>query len=245
MPVQPPSTSFNALPTSTSRDEAERVERVAVLPVGSLEQHGDHLPLATDTIVACAIAGRVANAYGLRLLPPITFSCSHEHAAWPGTVSLRASTLITLIEDIASSLRASGVEKLVVVNGHGGNYVLSNVVQEANTKFPRSMALFPGRGDWNTARSAAEMKTNSSEDMHGGELEVSILLHVAPDQVQDGYTTDDHEATDRPHLLTQGMEAYTTSGIIGRPSLATAEKGEAALGALTERFQEYLSVLTK
>lgn len=245
MSVPTASTSFNALPTSTSTSEAERTARVAVLPVGSLEQHGDHLPLSTDTIVACAVAERVATAYGLRLLPPITFSCSHEHAAWPGTVSLRASTLITLIEDIAGSLRASGTEKLVIINGHGGNYVLSNVVQEANTAFPRSMALFPGRGDWNAARSAAEMKSNSSEDMHGGELEVSILLHVAPDQVQDGYQTDDHEATDRPHLLTLGMEAYTTNGIIGRPSLATAEKGEVALDALTERFEEYLKVLTR
>lgn len=243
MPEPTPSRPFTALPTSTSTDEAERATRVAVLPVGSLEQHGEHLPLTTDTIVACAIAERVATAYGLRLLPPITFSCSHEHAAWQGTVSVRASTLITLIDDIAGSLRASGTEKLVIVNGHGGNYVLSNVVQEANAVFPRSMALFPGRGDWHAARSAAEMKTNSSEDMHGGELEVSILLHVAPDQVRDGYQTDDHEATDRPHLLTLGMEAYTANGIIGSPSLATAEKGEVALDALTRQFEAYLKAL--
>lgn len=144
-----------------------------------------------------------------------------------------------------NSLRASGTDKLVIVNGHGGNYVLSNVVQEANAAYPRSMALFPGRGDWNAARSAAEMKTNSSEDMHGGELEASILLQVAADQVRDGYQSDDHEAADRPRLLTLGMEAYATNGIIGSPSLATAEKGEIPLAALTERFEEDLGVLTR
>lgn len=239
-----PSTSFTALPTSTSSDEAERAARVAVLPVGSLEQHGDHLPLSTDTIVACAVAERVATTYGLRLLPPVTFSCSHEHAAWPGTVSLRASTLISLIEDIAGSLRASGMEKLVIVNGHGGNYVLSNVVQEANAALPRSMALFPGRADWNAARSAGEMKTSSSEDMHGGELETSILLLVTPAQVKDSYQTNDHAVVDRPHLLTYGMSAYTTSGIIGSPSLASAENGKLALDELAARFEEYLNVLT-
>lgn len=244
MPEPSTSTSFTALPMSTSRDEAERAARVAILPVGSVEQHGDHLPLSTDTVVACAVAERVATAYDLWLLPPITFSCSHEHAAWPGTVSVRASTLIRLIEDIAGSLRASGIEKLVIVNGHGGNYVLSNVVQEANAALPRSMALFPGRADWNAARSAGGMKTNSSEDMHGGELETSILLHITPDQVQDSYQTNDHAATDRPHLLTYGMSAYTTSGIIGSPSLASAEKGKFALDALAARFEEYLNVLT-
>ena len=106
------------LTTATSRDERERAARVAVLPVGSFEQHGEHLPLITDALVAQLIASTIAEAYTLFLLPPLTISCSHEHAGFPGTVSLSARTLHAVIEDIRGSLRQSGIAKLVLVNGH-------------------------------------------------------------------------------------------------------------------------------
>ena len=128
--------------TATSRDGQDRAARVAVLPVGSFEQHGDFLPLITDTVVACLIARRVSADYGLFLLPPVTVSCSHEHSGFAGTVSVSASTLAAVVSDVAESLRASGIDRLAIVNGHGGNYVLANVVQQANTAEPR-MTLFP------------------------------------------------------------------------------------------------------
>lgn len=70
------------LPTATSIDERRRTAKVAVLPIESFEQHGTQPPLATDTVVACSIAERIATAYELFLLPPVTISCSHEHSAW-------------------------------------------------------------------------------------------------------------------------------------------------------------------
>ena len=100
---------------------------MALLPIGSFEQHGAHLPLATDTVVACAVAERVAAAYDLFLLPPVTISCSHEHSSWPGTVSISHTTLTAVITDVLASLRGSGIERLALVSGHGGNYVLSQL----------------------------------------------------------------------------------------------------------------------
>jgi creatinine amidohydrolase len=231
------------LTTATSTDEAGRGATVAVLPVGSFEQHGDHLPLITDTIVACVIAEQLATAYGLFLLPPLTISCSHEHEGFPATVSVSAQTLIHTIADVRSSLSRSGVDRLVLVNGHGGNYVLSNVVQEANAT-GRRMALFPGRSDFVTSRDRSGMITTVGEDMHAGEWETSILLHTHPDLVRPTYAQNDHDAAERPHLLIEGMRGYTSSGIIGRPSAATAEKGKAALDSLTETFAEMLESLT-
>src|SRR5213076_1611453 len=142
------------LPTATSEDEKRRAAPVAVLPVGSFEQHGPSLPLTTDTIVACAIAERIAAAYDLFLLPPITISCSQEHNGWPGTVSISHTTLTAVITDVMASLRRTGPARLALVNGHGGNYVLSNIVQEANVDGP-TMTLFPTRDDWAVARGAA------------------------------------------------------------------------------------------
>jgi creatinine amidohydrolase len=114
--------------TATSHDEATRAADVAVLPIGSFEQHGGHLPLATDTLIAAAIAERIAADYDLLLLPPIAIGASHEHADFTGTVSIRSVTLHAVVTDVAASLRQSDITKLVIVNGHGGNYVLSNVV---------------------------------------------------------------------------------------------------------------------
>jgi len=230
------------LPQATSTEVRARGARTAVLPVGSFEQHGEHLPLVTDTVVACLVAERIAETYGLFLLPPLTLSCSHEHAAFPGTVSLRAQTLMTVVEDIAESLRSSGVPNLVIVNGHGGNYALRNIVQQATLRGP-VMALFPGNEDWNRARAEAGCKTTAHEDMHAGELEVSLLLHGAPHQLRDGYAEDDHLADDRPDLLTLGMGEYTTSGVLGRPSLGTTEKGAAILDSLSESFERLLAVM--
>ena len=129
-----------------------------------------------------------------------------------------------------------------IVSGHGGNYVLSNIVQEASVSGP-GMALFPARDDWRVARDAAECETDNSADMHAGELETSILLHALPDLVRPTYITADHDSPFRPHLLTVGIRGYTPSGVIGRPSLATAEKGKAILEALVNLAANHLDLL--
>ncbi|MFJ9319462.1 creatininase family protein [Streptomyces globisporus] len=231
------------MPLDTTADVAAAGAGIAVLPIGSFEQHGPHLPLATDTLIASAVARDLAAGYPLHRLPPLTISCSHEHSAWPGTVSISATTLVAVVRDIAVSLRRSGIRGLVLVNGHGGNYVLRNIVQEsAGTDF--AMALFPGSADWDTAAERAGVETPSRSDMHAGELETSILLHENPAYVRPGHSDSDFIADDRRHLLTLGLRPYTESGVVGRPSLASADKGRAVLASLTDSFGEYLSLLT-
>jgi creatinine amidohydrolase len=139
-------------------------------------------------------------------LPPVTLSCSHEHSAWPGTTSISAATLFSVVNDVADSVTRSGLSALVLVNAHGGNYVLSNIVQEANAKGTR-MALFPSAQDWKDARAAAQLESSMHEDMHAGEIETSILLHSHPELVKDGYQTADWVADDRRYLLTEGLSA--------------------------------------
>jgi len=225
------------VPLGTLANEPDEPPAVALLPVGSYEQHGPYLPFATDTLIAVAIAADLAASYPVRRLPAITVSCSHEHAAWPGTLSISAPTLSLVVRDIAGSLPAGTA--LVLVNGHGGNYVLGNVVQQAER-----MALFPDLLDWQAAHDAARLETPLESDMHAGELETSVLLATRPEVVRPGYESADHLADDRRHLLTLGLQHYTKSGVVGRPSRASAEKGRAVLASLRASFAAHLAALT-
>jgi len=230
------------LPTITTTDEEQRSAEVAVLPVGSCEQHGPYLPLITDTLIACILSSQIAQVYPVLSLPPITISCSHEHTGWVGTASISARTLYNVISDVYQSVTRSGPSALVVVNAHGGNDVLRNVVQEHSAMGYRA-GLYPARGDWEEARRAAGLETSSHEDMHAGEIETSILLHACPEMVRDGYQNADWTADDRWDLPSVGMRGFTKSGIIGRPSLGSAIKGKAVLDSLVAGFARILKIV--
>ena len=116
------------LPATTTTDHDAVHAAVAVLPIGAFEQHGPSLPLVTDTLIAIAIAEAISQHHRVFQLPAMTFGCSHEHSTFPGTVSLSPATLAAVVTDIRTSLAQQGINALIVVNGHGGNYVLGNVV---------------------------------------------------------------------------------------------------------------------
>src|ERR1035438_4972676 len=104
----------HVLPTATTSDEKRRDAECAVLPVGSFDGRGDYLPLIADTVIACVISRELAGTYPLLQLPPVTISCSHEHSAWRGTVSISSSTLHSMIDDIYQSITDAGLTSLVI-----------------------------------------------------------------------------------------------------------------------------------
>ena len=242
--TQHPATPGLLLPDTTTTDHDAVHAAVAVLPIGAFEQHGPSLPLVTDTLIAIAIADAISQHHKVFQLPAITFGCSHEHSGFPGTVSLSPATLAAVITDIRTSLAEQGISALILVNGHGGNYVLGNVVQQANADGAMRVGLYPSRADWAEARRAAGISSSNHDDMHAGELETSILLAAHSSYVRDGWQSHDHIAPDRRHLTTVGIGAYTTSGVIGYPSQASAAKGHAVLDHLGQAAHALITLLT-
>lgn len=233
------------MPPATTTDRSAAGAPVALLPIGSFEQHGPYLPLVTDTLIATVISESISNQHNTFQLPALAFGCSHEHAEFPGTVSISAGTLIKIVNEVVDSLRSQGILGLIVVNAHGGNYALSNGVQEANAAGPVRVGLFPSREDWTEARQAAGITSTPHDDMHAGELETSILLATHPGHVRDGWQTADHSAADRRYLTTVGMSAYTDSGVIGYPSSASAEKGRAVIDHLGKAAGDLIALLVE
>lgn len=235
--------SRDIIPDLTTTDPGA-TNMIAVLPVGAFEQHGPHLPLGTDTLIACAIATAISRYHSVFPLPPVAFGCSHEHAAYAGTVSISATTLTAIVADIRDSLIHHGIRGLIVVNAHGGNAVLTNAVQQANQPARQlRVGLYPSREDWTEARAAAGITSSNHDDMHAGELETSILLASHPDYLRDGWADTDHTATDRRYLTTLGTGAYTPTGVIGYPSRATSAKGHAALDHLGRNVATLIDLL--
>jgi creatinine amidohydrolase len=232
------------LPATTTTDHDEVHAAVAVLPIGAFEQHGPSLPLVTDTLIAIAIAQAISQHHKVFQLPALTFGCSHEHSAFPGTVSLSPATVAAVVTDIRTSLARQSISALIVGNGHGGNYVLGNVVQQANADGAMRVGLYPSRADWMEARRAAGISSSNHDDMHAGELETSVLLAAHSSYVRDGWQGHDHIAPDRRYLTTVGIDAYTTSGVIGYPSRASAAKGHAVLNHLGQAAHALITLLT-
>lgn len=205
---------------------------VAILPIGLLEQHGLHLPIGTDRIIAEAIAeGLVKELDGAFLLPALPFSASYEHAHFPGSVSLQSMTIIMVMRDIIESLERMGIQKCIVVNGHGGNMLLGNIAQEMNVDQPR-LLVTPLRQHWENAFKKAGISTTISRDMHAGEAETSILLHLLGEKFIRTDRMMDIDSPQRDLLTAVGMKPYTETGAIGFPTRANAQKGEMLLQAL-------------
>jgi creatinine amidohydrolase len=211
--------------------------RVAVLPFGAFEQHGPHLPLSTDTIMAEELARRLARAAGALLLPPVHYGETSGNGGFPGTISLGFDTVRRIALDICASLRSGGVAGLVIVNGDYGNQApLKLAAREAAEQlgYPVLMIDYPG-----LAEIAAEVSQSPSAGhgfYHADEVETSMVLAIEPTAVQMARAREEYPEFPPVYGSTPiPLHRLSASGVFGDPRGATAEKGARILDALTER----------
>ncbi|MGW0585152.1 mycofactocin biosynthesis peptidyl-dipeptidase MftE [Streptomyces sp. NPDC002920] len=194
---------------------------LVLVPVGSTEQHGPHLPLDTDTVVAHAVARQAAEALPASLVaPPLAYGASGEHAGFPGTVSIGHEALRAVVVEMTRSL-SLWARRAVFVNGHGGN----------TATLDTALRLLRADGH-DVAWMGCEAP---GADAHAGRTETSLMLHLAPERVRlDAAVAGDTRplAVLIPELTARGVRAVSPSGVLGDPTGASAEEGRRTLDAM-------------
>lgn len=201
-------------------------DALVLVPVGSIEQHGPHLPLDTDSVIARAVAQRAADALpagpgGPPLVAPtMVYGASGEHAGFPGTVSIGHEALRAVIVEMVRSL-SLWAGRIVFVNGHGGNVsTLDTAISQMRTE------------GHDAAWTGCDI---SGGDAHAGRTETSVMLHLAPVRVRlDAAVAGDTRPLTAllPELMARGVRAVSPSGVLGDPAGASAEEGRRAVDTM-------------
>ncbi|HET6809595.1 MAG TPA: mycofactocin biosynthesis peptidyl-dipeptidase MftE [Acidimicrobiales bacterium] len=204
---------------------------VLAVPLGATEQHGPHLPVGTDTLVAEAVAaGLGSRRPDVVVAPPLPFGASGEHAGFPGTLSLGRAGLETAVVELVRS--ADAFRGLVLVSGHGGNAEALDRAASLCTSEGRAVLT------WGPPRAVTESVTGPlPADAHAGRVETSLLLHLAPDLVgapAPGATTAAPLRELMPALRRSGVAGVSPTGVLGDPAGASAAEGRALLVALVD-----------
>jgi len=209
-----------------------REKIVAVVPVGSMEQHGPHLPFQVDIFVSSRLAGDLEKRMPeILLLPPIWTGVSAHHMDFPGSITLRARVFIDVLRDICTSLHHHGFRRIMLLNGHGGNRSSLEVLgQELFVELGLTVNTL---AYWDLVPELVKsLKTTKSSGMgHSGELETSLMLYLAPElvdrkEIPGGVLGLDESGPTSGIKRYVNMKEHSEEGVIGMPSAGSSEIGE-------------------
>jgi creatinine amidohydrolase len=225
---------------------ADRIERYgnrAIVPVGSLEQHGPHLPVNTDVAITQAYADRLGERLDAFVLPCLPISTCREHMGKKGSVWMAPDTFYAMLKDIILSLHEQGFSRIVVVQGHGGIFVLPPLVRQLNATMNPALQVVKVELFQFAAEFLARGITESPRGLHADEIETSAMLHLRPDCVIMDKAVDFVPDTPREYLHYASLLSICPDGVWGEPSLATAEKGRRILELGAELGAAYITKL--
>lgn len=231
--------------------EAVAEQRVAVLPVGTIEQHGPHLPLVTDVLCATEIARKAVEAIPREavLLPSVFYAFNEHHLDFPGTIAVEGDTFIKYVTDIGKSLAYHGFRKILLVNGHGSNVPFLDICARNITN--HSAAICAMAPWWSLVPKPlfTELRESAYPGgmAHGCELETSVLLYLRGDLVQMEKAEPDFPPTrseffywdlqaPSPVFFQEFFSRYSKTGTSGDPTKASQEKGRRFVEGVVENM---------
>lgn len=250
----PPERWFAYLSWSAIAAMANRSEVVIIQPLGAIEQHGPHLPLVVDTAICMEVIARalvqLAPDIPAYCLPPLCYGKSNEHIDFPGTITLSAQTLSLVVTEVAESIYRAGFRKLVLINGHGGQPQVLEILSRDLRQQYRDFQVFP-LFLWRVPNLASELLTKQElvAGIHGGDAETSAMLAILPEYVDMSRAIAEYAPDlgtsclalegDLPYAwLTSDL---SRSGVLGDPTLATAAKGELLLESLAQGWAKAIA----
>lgn len=229
---------------------------IAVQPIGAIEQHGPHLPMSVDACTVSHVAQMLARALPqdspALFLPTQAICKSDEHIDFPGSLTLTAETLIRVLCEIGASVARAGVRKMVLLNGHGGNIPVMDIVAR-QLRIDHDMMVFCVNWFGFGMPEGLYSQTERTHGIHAGDMETSVMLALDPDNVDMGQARDFHSRGQdlyerfthlglgrpaKPGWKTQDLNA---EGACGEAHLATAEKGRATLDFAVARLVEAMA----
>lgn len=208
--------------------------QIAVIPIGAIEQHGHHLPLGTDWFQVDHVARRLAEKLDAFYCPAMPYGNSWEHQRFPGSLSLRPETLAAVLRDIVMCLRGHGISKIVVVNGHGANWILKPTIRQLNYDYPDVTII------WSNGVNP-EDGGEPPVEIHSGLSETSRMMYLRPDLVKDEGIVNSPGIVGQEFLDYVGFDRVTKTGAWGCPADgATPERGEEILDNSVESSARYV-----
>ena len=223
--------------------EKARADRpVVVVPVGSIEQHGPHCPVDVDISNAHGIvvhAAELVQDFPFIVGPEISLGFTHYNRGFPGTVTLALETFINVVCDVCRSIHGNGFERIVLVNGHGGNH---HPMRSAAVKLAEEDIYVLALSHWELVRQ--ELIEWSERDQgsigHGGEWETSIQLYLRPELVDRSKQVAENwvpsVSPEFAHITFPERQRETPHGVMGDPTVASAEKGERYVKRAAEKL---------
>ena len=245
----------------TWKEAEERQDSLVVLPTGSVEQHGLHLPLVVDTFLVTRVAEeaiRLADGSGEVLLcPTLPYGFSEAHVDFCGTISIGPETYVALITELVGSLADNGFRRFLLLNGHGGNLdLLKTAVRKIRRREDGTLVTVSSY--WQIASASIQewRKSGPGGVCHACEMETSLMLFLAPELVRTDAISDfipqwvsDSIVDDLQHggrtLPGVRVKDVSATGTLGSPSLASTERGEDLFGRITRDVSSFLQDMSR
>ncbi|BAZ66540.1 creatininase [Fischerella sp. NIES-4106] len=255
----PPSRFFPYLTWQDIENMPDKQNVVIIQPIGAIEQHGLHLPLIVDSAISIAVLGKALSKLDADIpayaLPNIYYGKSNEHWHFPGTITLTSQTLIALLMEVCESIYRAGFRKLVLMNSHGGQpQIIELVARDLHIKYD-DFCIFP-LFTWRVPNIAKELLTPKELELgiHAGDAETSLMLAILPEQVKmanavteypQNLPTDSVLSMEGKLPFAWATKDLSQSGVLGDPTTATKEKGDRIWESLADGWVQTIKDIYK